>query len=206
MIYSFVTPRLAPADTGKRSGGVAHGRDTDRSGAARPALQGFTLSSDAFQDGDVIPRRFGGARGVSPPLSWSEPPEGSARFAIIMDDPDAVSAVGHTFVHWVAAISAQTRELGEGASAGGWGGHVKTLADGNTSTAYRGPRPPSGTHRYHIAIYAMSAAFAHPDFRDLPGSAAANDTRTYTRRHFEAAFAPSILASCEIAGTYSAEQ
>ncbi len=72
------------------------------------------------------------------------------------------------------------------------------------STAYRGPRPPSGTHRYYIAVYAMSRSFADPEFRDLAHSGRANDTSTYTRKHFESLFRADILASAEITGTYTA--
>ncbi|MGH9350047.1 MAG: YbhB/YbcL family Raf kinase inhibitor-like protein [Vicinamibacterales bacterium] len=57
----------------------------------------FTLESSAFRDGQAIPRPFtcdGTDR--PPPLSWSDPPEGTRSFALIMDDPDAPSG---TFTH-----------------------------------------------------------------------------------------------------------
>lgn len=50
----------------------------------------FKLSSSAIQQGAVIPRKFTGeGDDVSPPLAWSDAPEGTKEFALIGDDPDA---------------------------------------------------------------------------------------------------------------------
>jgi Raf kinase inhibitor-like YbhB/YbcL family protein len=166
--------------------------------------QDFSLSSESFEDGGIIPEALARERGISPQLSWKNAPEGTDRFVIIMDDPDGQQAVGYTFVHWVAALPGGSRSLEEGASAGGWTGRPKVVS-GNyaTSTAYRGPKPPSGTHRYHIAVYAMSNTFDDPEFENLAGSVA-DDTQTCTREHFEALYTRDILAKAEITGRYSA--
>ncbi len=165
----------------------------------------FSLSSESFDDGGIIPEVLARERGISPQLSWKNAPEGTDRFIIIMDDPDAQQAVGYTFVHWVAALSGSYNSLEEGASSGGWTGRPKLLSGGEaTSTAYRGPKPPSGTHRYHIAIYAMSDTFDDPEFESLSGSVA-DDTQTCTREHFEALYSKEVLAKAEITGSYSAE-
>ena len=37
-----------------------------------------------------------------PPLTISGIPEGTKSLALIMDDPDAMEAVGKVWVHWVA--------------------------------------------------------------------------------------------------------
>ena len=43
----------------------------------------------AFEDGQLIPRRYSGdGEDVSPPLAWSDPPAGTKSFALIGDDPD----------------------------------------------------------------------------------------------------------------------
>lgn len=170
----------------------------------RPEPQVFTLTSESFPNDGVIPERLAGKRGVSPQLSWAHVPKGTDRFVIIMDDPDAKPVVGHTFVHWVAALPGSYRSLEEGASAGGWTGKRKVLSGDCTSTAYKGPRPPSGTHRYHVAIYAMARSFSEADFQDLASSATANDASTYTRKHFEALFWAHILGSAELVGSDSA--
>jgi Raf kinase inhibitor-like YbhB/YbcL family protein len=162
----------------------------------------FDLSSESFEDGGIIPEALAREHGISPQLSWKNTPEGTDRFVIIMDDPDAQQAVGYTFVHWVAAVPASYDTLPEGASSGGWTGRPKVLDGDASSTAYRGPKPPSGTHRYHIAVYAMSNTFDDPEFENLPGSVA-DDTHTCTREHFEALYARDVLAKAEITGRYS---
>ena len=39
---------------------------------------------------------------IKPPLTISGIPEGTKSLALIMDDPDAMGAVGKVWVHWVA--------------------------------------------------------------------------------------------------------
>ena len=55
----------------------------------------FELYSPAFGDGTEIPRKHGYKYGnSSPPLGIRGVPEGCASMALIMDDPDAMGAVG----------------------------------------------------------------------------------------------------------------
>lgn len=171
----------------------------------RTGTQKFSLNSESFENGAAIPERLAGETGISPHLAWVDAPKDTARFVIIMDDPDAQPVVGHTFVHWVAALPGGRNSIDEGASTGGWTDRHKVLAGDGTSTAYRGPKPPSGTHRYHIAVYAMSRSFDDAEFGNLAGSEPAHDTRTYTRERFEALYRSDINASAEITGTYTAQ-
>ena len=61
---------------------------------ARPDLQApetFTLTSPAFEHGEPIPPRHRGRIGgpnVSPPLSWSPPPEATRELVLVVQDPD----------------------------------------------------------------------------------------------------------------------
>lgn len=167
------------------------------------ATKQFALNSESFENGGVIPERLAGEQGISPHLAWVDAPKGAGRFVIIMDDPDAQPVVGHTFVHWVAAVPAGRSSIDEGASTGGWTGRRQVLSGDCTSTAYRGPKPPSGTHRYHVAIYAMSRSFDDPEFENLAGSETAHDTRTFTRERFEELYRSDINACAEITGTYT---
>ncbi|HVS59763.1 MAG TPA: hypothetical protein VHE82_03605, partial [Gemmatimonadaceae bacterium] len=50
----------------------------------------FKLSSPAFAPNGPIPSKYTceGAD-ISPPLEWSDPPDGTRSFALIVDDPDA---------------------------------------------------------------------------------------------------------------------
>ena len=71
------------------------------------------LTSLVFEDGGNIPSRFtcDGAD-VSPPLDWSDPPEGTKSLALICDDPDAPMG---TWVHWVLhGLAADRTTLREG--------------------------------------------------------------------------------------------
>ena len=60
------------------------------------------LTSSAFSYGDEIPRQFGYKNGnEEPPLLISGIPDEAKSLALIMDDPDAMEAVGKVWVHWV---------------------------------------------------------------------------------------------------------
>src|SRR4051812_32362652 len=136
----------------------------------RAEPHGFMLTSESFENEGAIPDRLARDYGASPQLSWRGAPAGTEHFVIIMDDPDAESVVGHTFVHWVARVPASASSLPEGASRGGWIGKPKTLSRPGTSTPYRGPRPPSGRHRYYIKVYALGRSFVESDFKNLTQS------------------------------------
>lgn len=115
-------------------------------------MTGFTLSSSAFSPGQPIPARHtceGEDR--SPPLEWSNPPEGTRALALIVDDPDAP---GGTFTHWLA--------WGIDPAAGGLGEGERAPAEGRNdfgSVGYRGPCPPPGhgRHRYRFRLFALDA-------------------------------------------------
>src|ERR671918_2488744 len=60
----------------------------------------FTLSSSAFAPRQPIPARHTcDGEDASPPLEWSNLPEGTRALVLIVDDPDAP---GGTFTHWLA--------------------------------------------------------------------------------------------------------
>jgi Raf kinase inhibitor-like YbhB/YbcL family protein len=178
------------------------------SAEALAASHAFALTSRSFDNGGRMPDRLAREDGVSPDLAWNGAPARASQFVIIMDDPDAQRVVRHTFVHWVVCVPAHVSSIPEGASSGGWQGRAKPFPRDGTNTAYRGPKPPplSGTHHYVIKIYAMADTFDNADFKDLARSAAANDTRTYTRAYFESTFAAHILASTEMIGTYGSRR
>src|SRR5438132_7502978 len=72
------------------------------------------LASSAFQPKGTIPKQYtGDGDDRSPPLHWSEPPNGTQSLALICEDPDAPAG---TWVHWVLLnVPAEARELKEGA-------------------------------------------------------------------------------------------
>ena len=121
------------------------------------------LTSTAFEEGGMIPSQYTcDGQNVSPPLAWSGVPEGTKTLALIADDPDAPRG---TWVHWVVyQIPATERGLPENVPA------RETLDSGARqgkndfkNTAYGGPCPPSGTHRYFFKLYALDSSLdLHP--------------------------------------------
>lgn len=145
----------------------------------------FELTSAAFAAGERIPAKYScDGEDISPPLQWSDPPEGTQSFALIADDPDA--PVG-TWVHWVLFnLPAETRQLPERAGAPGGS------RDGKNSwgrPGYGGPCPPGGTHRYFFKLYALDTML------DLAAGASKDQLLKAAKGH--------ILAQTEVMGTYS---
>jgi Raf kinase inhibitor-like YbhB/YbcL family protein len=117
----------------------------------------FVLKSPVLPNNGVIEKKYTcDGTDVSIPLSWTDPPEETKSFALIVDDPDAPSG---TWVHWVLYdLPAVTRELPEGIRP------VKILDDGSKQgindfrrVGYGGPCPPPGpAHHYVFTLYALN--------------------------------------------------
>ena len=112
------------------------------------------LESSAFENGKVIPRKYGyKTENFSPPLQISEIPEGTKSLVLIMDDPDAMGAVGKVWVHWVLwNISSDTKEIHENSI-------PENSIEGKTDfdeIGYGGPAPPDKEHTYIFKIYALN--------------------------------------------------
>lgn len=115
------------------------------------------IKSTAFVEGGTIPKKYtcDGAD-ISPPLSWTKPPEGTKSLVLICDDPDAPMG---TWVHWVMyGLSPNTLGLPEGVP------DKKDVLDGAKQgtndfrrIGYGGPCPPGGTHRYFFKLYAIDS-------------------------------------------------
>ena len=125
----------------------------------------FSLTSPAFAEGGDIPRDHSCDGADTPiPLQWSAEPAGTAEVALIMDDPDAGG-----FVHWVVAgIPVGTGRL-DGASLPTGAVQGRNSFSG---TGYRGPCPPSGSHRYVFTLLALSSPLG------LAGTPTADEIRT----------------------------
>jgi Raf kinase inhibitor-like YbhB/YbcL family protein len=114
------------------------------------------LTSSAFTEGTSIPSRYTcDGENVSPPLAWSDVPDGTAAFVLTVQDPDA-----RDFVHWLLSnIPGDLRELPEGQ-----GDAIGTPGVNNfRATGWGGPCPPSGEHRYVFTMYALSGTVAATD-------------------------------------------
>lgn len=153
----------------------------------------LAIRSSAFEPGHAIPRRHtGDGEDISPPLSWSGVPEGTAELALIVDDPDAPTA--EPWVHWIlTGIPASVSGLPEGFhGASVPTGHAGLVQGKNSwgTIGYRGPAPPRGhgVHHYHFRLYAL----------DTPlGLAPGSDKAAVVR-----AIDGHGLAQAEIVGTY----
>ena len=65
-------------------------------------MTNLQLTSQSFSQGDEMPRHFGYKNGnTSPPLTISGIPTEAKYLVLVMDDPDAMGAVGKIWVHWV---------------------------------------------------------------------------------------------------------
>ena len=111
------------------------------------------LESSAFENGGIIPRRYGYKNeNLSPPLQISEIPEGTKSLVLIMDDPDAMGVVGKVWVHWVLwNISPNAQEINENSIS-------DDSIEGKTDfdeIGYGGPAPPDKEHTYIFKLYAL---------------------------------------------------
>lgn len=149
----------------------------------------FSLSSTAFDAGQAIPRRYTcDGEDTAPSLSWSEAPQGTQAFALIMDDPDAPRGM---FTHWVLFNLPSTAQgLPEGVP------KRERLENGALQgrndfggIGYGGPCPPPGRpHRYRFFLYALDTPL------NLRPGASKKQVLDWIQGH--------ILAEAQLVGTY----
>lgn len=127
----------------------------------RAGLAAFTLTSPAFNDGDLMPMRHAQAgRDVSPALAWSGVPDSTRSFVLIVHDLDAAIGDGtDDLLHWMVwNIPGSARALPEGMPQGAMleGGMRQISASG---PYYRGPAAASTgpIHHYVFELYALDA-------------------------------------------------
>lgn len=108
------------------------------------------LTSSSIQHEKNIPSKFTcDGEDRSPDLSWSDVPDGTRSFILIVHDPDAPAK---DWLHWlVVDISATTRSVAAGVvPAGG-----RQLPNDFQRVEWGGPCPPNGVHRYFFELYAV---------------------------------------------------
>ena len=117
------------------------------------------LSSSAFPDGGVIPRRFTcDGEDVSPPLEWTDVPSGARSLVLLCDDPDAPAGTWH---HWaIYDIPADRTGLADDADHDADKSGFKQGINDFRRPGYNGPCPPRrhGAHHYHFRLLAVSSA------------------------------------------------
>jgi hypothetical protein len=141
------------------------------------------VTSSAFTDGGSLPRAFTGdtESPVSPPIAWSNVPDGTQSLVVIAEDSDAPTP--KPFVHWlVYGIPASVGSI-QGAQR--LEGKNSMLSDGFTPAA---PPAGHGMHHYHFQVFALDVAI------DLGRGAGRSSLLEEMRGH--------VLGWGEIVGTY----
>ncbi|AFS79949.1 PEBP family protein [Candidatus Nitrosopumilus koreensis AR1] len=111
------------------------------------------LESPSFKNGETIPKKYGYKNGnISPPLIINDVPESTKSLALIMDDPDAMGAVGKVWVHWLLwNIPKDIEKIDENSI-------PENSIEGKTDfgeIGYGGPAPPDKEHTYIFKLYAL---------------------------------------------------
>lgn len=119
------------------------------------------ISSSAFKDGGVIPKKYTcDGDNVRPPLMFGGIPEDAKRLVVIIEDVDSYAGV---WVHWIAwNIHPDTTEIPEGELAS----NIKEGKNSFGNVGYGGPCPRSGKHRYFFKLYALDERFKIPEGLD----------------------------------------
>ncbi len=110
------------------------------------------LKNSAFKHESLIPVKYTcNGNDISPPLSWSELPEGTKSLVLICDDPDAPMG---TWDHWILfnipiSLKGLEENIQEFPDAVCFGCNSWRRND------YGGPCPPDREHRYFFTLYAL---------------------------------------------------
>ena len=149
------------------------------------------LTSPAFSDGGEIPRECGYKNGnQEPPLRIGVVggeelgSTGIGSLALIMDDPDAMEAVGKVWVHWVVW---NLTWFADGKPH--WGRPTKQGMTDFGEVGYGGPAPPDKRHTYVFKLYALDCKL------DLPDKS--------TKADVEKAMEGHIIEQTQLTGTYA---
>ena len=149
----------------------------------------LTLTSSAFADNEFIPvEHTCDGDNVSPPLEWSQVPDGTAELVLLFEDPDGP---GGTFVQWVLfGLDPASGGLQEGkVPAGAIGGK-----NDYGRTDWAGPCPPIGKpHRFIFTLLALSEP------SDLVEGAS-------PRKDLPQALSGKVLAQAQLTGKYARQR
>ena len=163
---------------------------------ARPGLQApenFTLTSTAFEHGAPIPEKHKGrlfGANISPALSWTQPPAGTAELVLIVQDPDV--PVGKPATHALTlGIDPSLGGLPENGLA-----HPATvpgIRHGKGAMGRRGwagPLPPRshGPHAYVFQLFALGQATALPEDFTLDQAIAAIEGHVIGRARLDGTY------------------
>ena len=138
----------------------------------------LSITSTDFEEGGEIPKNCGYKHGNEKPhLEFIPGETGLSVYAIIMDDPDAMKAVGKVWVHWL--------EYGNTDGGGSFTAGKNDFGE----IGYGGPAPPDGRHTYVFKLYALDTEL------DLKEG--------FSKQELEDAMKGHIIAEAKLTGTYA---
>ena len=140
-------------------------------------MSDFSITCSDFDEGAEIPKKFGYKfENEEPNISFNRPPSSTTTLALIMDDPDAMGAVGKVWLHWL-----QYHNLTE-----------SSPVEGKTDfgeIGYGGPAPPDGRHTYIFKAYALDAELELKE--------------GFSKQELEDAMKDHIIAEAKLTGTFA---
>ena len=143
----------------------------------------FSIISEDFKEGEEIPKKFGYKfENKQPNIEVDNVPENASSIALIMDDPDAMAAVGKIWVHWLVFGSNESKKFPNG----------NLRREGKTDfgeLGYGGPAPPNGRHTYIFKAYALDIT---PDLK-----------KGYSKQELEDAMKGHIITESKLTGTFT---
>jgi Raf kinase inhibitor-like YbhB/YbcL family protein len=136
----------------------------------------LSIISTDFEEGGEIPKNCGYKHGnKKPELDFMGMENEPFPWAMIMDDPDAMAAVGKVWVHWLE-----------------YGNTDDSVTEGKNDfgeIGYGGPAPPDGRHTYIFKLYELDTDL------DLKEG--------YSKQELEDAMKGHIIAEAKLTGTYA---
>jgi Raf kinase inhibitor-like YbhB/YbcL family protein len=136
----------------------------------------LSIISTDFEEGGEIPKNCGYKHGnKKPELDFMGMENEPFPWAMIMDDPDAMAAVGKVWVHWLE-----------------YGNTDDSVTEGKNDfgeIGYGGPAPPDGRHTYIFKLYELDTDL------DLKEG--------YSKQELEDAMKGHIMAEAKLTGTYA---
>ena len=140
-------------------------------------MSDFSITCSDFDEGAEIPKKFGYKfENEEPNISFNRPPSSTTTLALIMDDPDAMGAVGKVWLHWL-----QYHNLTE-----------SSPVEGKTDfgeIGYGGPAPPDRRHTYIFKAYALDTELELKE--------------GFSKQELEDAMKGHILAEAKLTGTFA---
>ena len=145
-------------------------------------MSDFVISSRDFEEGGEIPKKFGYKHGnEQPDIGFGHIPNETKTLALIMDDPDAMGAVGKVWVHW---LFYQAMEISNTSDLEAVYGKTDFGEIG-----YGGPAPPDRRHTYVFKAYALNTKL------DLKEG--------YSKQELEDAMKGHIIVEAKLTGTFA---